>query len=118
MEPSTDLSLRATVYGPAVAATARVDDPAAVAALAALPRPAIPRPVLTAPPAPPAPRPRLAIAGLILSVMAPPIGLVVSAAALTRILERRPRPPGEALAVLGVAVSVIALAALWAVAIG
>jgi hypothetical protein len=101
--------LRATVYGPAVIATLKVDDPRAVASLAALRVPAIPRPAPVA--APPLPRSRLAVVGAALAIALAPLGLIVSAIALTRILESRPRPRGEALAVLGVAASVLTMAA-------
>lgn len=110
--------LRATVYGPAVLATVQVHDPQAVAALAALPAPAVPRPVIAAPRAPSPRRARLATVGLVLAFVAPPLGLLVSAVALTQILEQRPRPPGEARAVLGVAVAVIALTAALALIAG
>jgi hypothetical protein len=120
MTSSTVDPLRATVYGPAVLATVQVQDPQAVAALAALAAPAVPRPVFAAPPAPPAPPPRarLATVGLVLAFALPPLGLLVSAVALTQILEARPRPPGEAHAVLGVAVAVIALTAALALVAG
>ena len=89
--------LRATVYGPAVVGTLQVTDPRAIASLAALRVPEIPRP-------PP--------------IAAPPLGLIVSTIALIQILAARPRRRGEAVAVLGVAASVIALAAALAVALG
>ena len=118
MTPSTVDPLRATVYGPSVAATVQVNDPRALGALVALHAPSVPRPVIAAPRAPPAPRARLATAGLALAIAVPPSGLVVSAAALTRILERTPRPPGELRAALGIAVAVISMAAALALASG
>ncbi|MBP8808540.1 MAG: hypothetical protein KBI14_18195, partial [Kofleriaceae bacterium] len=66
----------------------------------------------------PPPRARLATVGLVLAFALPPLGLLVSAVSLTQILESRPRPPGEAHAVLGVAVAVIALTAALALVAG
>ncbi|MBK7076551.1 MAG: hypothetical protein IPH44_30090 [Myxococcales bacterium] len=109
--------LRATVYGPAVVGTLQVTDPRAIASLAALRVPEIPRPPPIA--APPPPRTsRLAITGAALALPLPPLGLIVSTIALIQILAARPRRRGEAVAVLGVAASVIALAAALAVALG
>lgn len=110
---------RATVYGPAVLGTVRVDDPRALAALHRARPPAMPRPT----PAPaPVPRPvvppgipRLAIIGAVLAAVAPPVGCVVSAIALGRIVAARPRPPGEGLAALALTGSILAMAALVAV---
>ena len=114
---------RSTVYGPAVFGTVRVDDPRALAELRAARAPAVP----AAPPravasgqieaAPvPTPTPRLAIAGAVLAVLMPPLGCVVSALALGRIVQGQPRPPGEALAAFGLALSVIAMTIAIAVA--
>ena len=112
---------RSTVYGPAVFGTVRVDDPRALAELRAARAPAVP----AAPPravasgqieAAPVPTPRLAIAGAVLAVLMPPLGCVVSALALGRIVQGQPRPPGEALAAFGLALSVIAMTLAIAVA--
>ena len=112
---------RATVYGPAVFGTVRVDDPRALAELRAARAPAVPAAapravasgqIVTAA----APTPRLAIVGLILALIVPPLGCVVSALALGRIVQGRPRPPGEALAGFGLALSVIAMTIAIAVA--
>lgn len=114
--PSTG-DVRATVYGPAVLGTVQIDDPHTLAAVAALRAPAIPRPPPIA--APPPPRTsRLAIIGAALALPLPPLGLIVSTVALARILGAHPRRRGEALAVLGVAASVIALVAALAIALG
>ena len=79
--------------------------------------PEIPRPPPIA--APPLPRTsRLAITGAALALPLPPLGLIVSTIALIQILPAPPRRRGEAVAVLGVAASVIALAAALAVALG
>ncbi len=121
---------RATVYGPAIVGTIRVDDPRAPAALRAAHPPAVPapppQPVYQAVPmalawqqAPasgqievPRPRvPRLAVVGAMLAVTVPPIGCVVSAVALGRILAATPRPRGETLAALSIAASIVAMAA-------
>ena len=107
---------RATVYGPAIVGTLKVDDPRVIASLAALRGPEIPRPPPVA--APPPPRTsRLAIIGAALALPLPPLGLIVSTIALVRIVGARARRRGEAVAVLGVAASVIALAAALAVAL-
>lgn len=111
--PPSDL--RATVYGPAVLGTMKVDDPRAIAALAGL-APAIPRPPPVAAP-PPARRPRLVAIGLALAPL-PPLGLVLSTVALAGILARRPRPPGEAAAVLGVVLGTLALVVALVLAAG
>ncbi len=116
---------RATVYGPAVLRTARVDDPQAIAALHAARAPAIPAappcpfPPMPVPPplAPPFATPRpgtppLVLVGAALAIALPPVGCVVSAYALGRILEATPRPRGELLAVMAVALSMIAMAAM------
>lgn len=107
--------LRATVYGPAVIGTLQVTDPRAIAALAALRVPEIPRPPPVA--APPPRTSRLAVVGAALALPLPPLGLIVSTIALVRIVGDRARRRGEAVAVLGVAASVIALAAALAVAL-
>ncbi len=106
---------RATVYGPAVLGTVQVDDPQTLAAIAALRAPAIPRPPPVA--APPPRTSRLAVAGALLAIPLAPVGLVISAIALARILAARARLRGEALAVFGVAASVIAMTAALAIAL-
>lgn len=107
-----------TVYGPAVAGTVRLDERSAEI-LAALRAPSMPRPA-------PAAAPvsgmidrrrdgsRLALLGLALALAAPPVGLVVSAVTLAKILGGRWQPRGSNLALTGVVAAVLALTAATA----
>lgn len=117
-----------TVYGPAVLGTMKVDDPDAIASLAALRAPAMPRPapvpVVEAPapvyPTLPmvAPLPWTVTAAAALAVPLPPVGLGLAIAALRGLRRGAPHPRGETVAVLALVVSVLTGLAVAIVALG
>lgn len=109
---SKPTAMRGTMYGPAINGTVRATDDEA-AMLRALRAPAMPRPVVAAPPV--LRWSRLAIAGAALAVTLPPAGLVVSSIALAELLRGRVRARGENLALAGVVAAVLAITAWIAV---
>lgn len=109
-------TVRGTMYGPAIRGTMKVDGEAA-AVLAALRAPEMPRAVVAAPIVVRR-MSRLAIAGLVLAIVASPIGLVVSVIALGNLLSGRWRGRGENVALAGVVASVLMMTALVALLIG